>query len=326
MISRVADHCFWLGRYLERAESTARVLQVTQNLSLDAGLTPLQCWGPVVVVAGEEARFRSRFGDALGDGDLVQRYLAWDVEDPTSIRRSVSAARDNARSIRETVSLEAWEALNELHLWLAGTDAEARWRDDRHGFYGEVRRSCQLALGFVQGTMLHDDPYDFIVLGVMLERAAQTARILDVHHHALTDDALQVIETAVFLALLRACSGFEPFMRRSRGAITPGGVAAFLVLDGQFPRSIRFSIASARARLARIRPSDAIGRPGGESLERLRRLDAWIADQRAGAIAAGADLHRLLTRVVDDASVVCDAIGRELLGQLPGPAPAEAGQ
>jgi uncharacterized alpha-E superfamily protein len=327
VISRVADHCFWLGRYLERADSTARVLQVTRNLSLDAGLTSLQCWGPVVVVSGEEARFRSRFGGAVDDGELVQRYLTWDDEDPTSIRRSVAAARENARSIREAVSLEVWEAVNELHLWLAGAEAEARWRDDRHGFYREVRRSCQLALGFVQGTMLHDDPYDFIVLGVMLERAAQTARILDVHHHALTDvDALQVVETAVFLALLRACSGFEPFMKRSRGAITPGGVAAFLVLDTEFPRSIRFSIASAHARLERIRPAGAVGRPGGESLERLRHLDAWIGEQRAGALGAVTDLHALLTRVVDDSSAICDAIGRELLGQAPGPAPREAGQ
>lgn len=327
MISRVADHCFWLGRYLERAESTARVLQVTRNLSLDAGLPPLQCWQPVVVVSGEEERFRGRYQGGLDDGELVQGYLTWDVEDPTSIRRSVAAARENARSIRETVSLEVWEAVNELHLWLASPDAEARWRDDRHGFYREVRRSCQLALGFVQGTMLHDDPYDFIVLGVMLERAGQTARILDVHHHALGDSgAVQGVETALFLALLRACSGFEPFMKRSRAAIAPRDVAAFLVLDSEFPRSVRFSIAAARARLERIRPAGAVGRPGGESLERLRLLHAWIADLRASAIAAGADLHALLTRVVDDTSAICDAIGRELLGQPPGPAQREAGQ
>src|SRR5919206_564023 len=149
--------------------------------------------------------------------------------------------------------------------------AQARWRDDRHAFYRQVRRACQLALGFVQGTMLHDDPYDFIVLGVMLERAGQTARILDVHHHALTRVAAhQVLETAVFLALLRACSGFEPFMKRSRGAVTPLAVASFLVLDPEFPRSIRFASAIAHGRLERIRPAGAVGRPGGESLERLR--------------------------------------------------------
>jgi uncharacterized alpha-E superfamily protein len=318
LIARVADHCFWLGRYLERAESTARVLQVTRNLALDAGLPARRCWQPVVVVAGEEARFEGRFGPGCDDGEVVQRYLAWDDENAASIARSVAAARDNARSVREVVSLETWEVVNELHLWMGSPAAQERWRYDRHGFYRHVRRECQLALGFVQGTMLHDDPYDFIVLGTMLERAGQTARILDVHHHALTQaPAHQVLETALFLALLRACSGFEPFMKRSRGAVTPPAVAAFLVLDPDFPRSIRFAVEVAHGRLARIRPSGAVGRPGAESLERVRALDAWMIEQRAPAVGAGASLHELLTRVVDETAAICDAIGRELLGQAP---------
>lgn len=327
MISRVADHCFWLGRYLERAESTARVLQVTRNLSLDAALTPRQCWHPVVVVSGEEARFTARFGPALDDGELVQRYLTWDEENLVSIRRSVDAARQNARSIREVVSLETWEALNELHLWMARDATQARYREDRDGFYRHVRRACQLALGLVQGTMLHDDPYHFIVLGTTLERAGQTARTLDVHHHALTQLAMhQVVETAVFLALLRACSGFEPFMKRNRGPVTTLAVAAFLVLDPDFPRSIRFSVATACERLARLIPSGgAPGAPGAESLTRLRALDAWMALQRPAALEAGT-VHDLLTRVVDETSAICDAIGKELLGQAEAAEPAHPPQ
>jgi uncharacterized alpha-E superfamily protein len=315
MISRVADHCFWLGRYLERAESTARVLQVTRNLSLDAALTPRQCWQPVIVVSGEEARFAARFGPAIEDGEAVQRYLTWDEDNLCSIRRSIGAARENARSIREVVSLETWEALNELHLWISREATLSRYRDDRDGFYRHVRRACQLAMGLIQGTMLHEDPYHFIVLGTMLERVGQTARILDVHHHALTQLAThQVVETAVFLALLRACSGFEPFMKRNRGPITPLAVACFLVLDPDFPRSIRFSISSAYGRLERLRPVGAVGSPGAESLERLRALDTWVAAQRPAALESGS-IHDLLTRVVDESAAICDAIGRELLGQ-----------
>jgi uncharacterized alpha-E superfamily protein len=296
VISRVADHCFWLGRYLERAENTARVLQVTRNLSLDAALTPRQCWQPVVVVSGEEARFAARFGAGMDDGEAVQRYLSWDEENLCSIVRSIGAARENARSIREVVSLETWEALNELHLWISRDEARTRYRGDRDGFYRHVRRACQLAMGLLQGTMLHDDPYHFIVLGTMLERAGQTARLLDVHHHALTQLAThQVVETAVFLALLRACSGFEPFMKRNR-----------------------FSISGAYGRLEHMRPASEVGSPGAESLERLRALDTWIAAQRPAALEAG-PIHALLTRVVDESATICDAIGRELLGQ---PAPA----
>jgi uncharacterized alpha-E superfamily protein len=130
------------------------------------------------------------------------------------------------------------------------------------------------------------------------------------------------VQVAVFLALLRACSGFEPFMKRSRGPVTPLTVASFLVLDPEFPRSVRFSIETAYGRLERIRPAGAIGRPGAESLERLRLLDAWISQQRAGALEAGS-IHDLLTRVVDETAAICDAIGRELLGQAPAAAEAQ---
>ncbi len=328
MISRVADHCFWLGRYLERAESTARVLQVTRNLSLDAGLSARQCWFPVVVVSGEEGNFLGRFGaGGLADGEVVQRYLAWDEDNLCSIRRSLAAARENARSIREVVSLETWEALNEVHLWMGGAAAQALFRDDRHAFYRHVRQACGLVLGLIHGTMLHEDAFDFILLGLMLERAGQTARILDVHHHALTQlEMHQVVEAAVWLSLLRSCSGFEPFMKRNRGPITSLAVASFLVLDSDFPRSVRFSIGAAHQRLSRIRPPDDAGLPGEESLGRLRVLEIWIAGQRPEALEPGA-IHALLTHVVDETAGICDGIDRELLGHAPSvPSPAATAQ
>jgi uncharacterized alpha-E superfamily protein len=313
VISRVADHCFWLGRYVERAESTARVLQVTRNLSLDTSLTPRQCWLPVVIVSGEEQRFAARPEDGE-DGEVVQEHLTWDPENPASIRRSLAAARDNARSIREVVSLEAWQAVNELHLWMGSPEAGAMWRDDRDGFYAQVRRGCQLCSGLVDGTMLHGPPYHFIALGAMLERTGQTARTLDVHHHAITTLAAhRTVETAIFFALLRACSGFESFMKRNRGPITPLAVARFLVRDPDFPRSIRFAIAAAYRRLARIRPPEEVALPGGACLARLRALDAWIDAQELEE-GGGASIHELLTTVVDETAAICEAIGGELLG------------
>ncbi len=318
MIARVADHCFWLGRYVERAESTARVLQVTRNLALDTTLAPRQCWGPVVVASGEERRFA---GDP-GDGEAVQRHLTWEVDTPTSIRRSIAAARENARSMREIVSLEAWEAVNELHLWMSGPEARERWDEDRDGFYRRVRRSCQLAAGLVDATMLHDAPYHFIALGALLERAGQTARILDVGHHTLTSvGARREVEPALFFGLLRACSALEPFMKRNRGAITPLAVASFLFLAPDLPRSIRFAVSAAYRRLARIRPPGASGLPGARCVERLRRLDEWVAAQPASALV-GEEVHVSLTYVVDEASAICDVVGAELLGH----APAEAAQ
>jgi uncharacterized alpha-E superfamily protein len=324
MISRVADHCFWLGRYLERAESTARVLAVTRNLSLDAELAPRQCWLPVVIVSGEERPFLDRHGPAAAeDGERVQDYLTWDTGHGASIIRALAAARDNARSIREVVSLEVWETLNELYLWMHG-DATAEYRDDRHAFYRRIRQAVQGIQGIERGTMLQDDGLNFIELGVRLERAGQTARILDVHHHAFSQLRVNdVVETALWLSLLRACSGFEPFMKRHPGRATSEAVARFLVLEPQFPRSVRFCIGSAWERLSAIRPPDAAGLPGAGALARLRALLEW-SDRCEAQLDAGG-LHPLLTHVVDETTAICDLIGRELLGyeavSAPSPAP-----
>jgi uncharacterized alpha-E superfamily protein len=320
VISRVAEHLFWLGRYLERAESSARVCQVTRNLALDGELEGPQAWPPAVIVSGGEEQFRARHGaDAFADGERVQDWLTWESDNPSSIRRSVAAARENARSIREVVSLEAWEAVNELHLWMDGTGREA-WREDRHGFYRHVRQSVQLCLGVVHGTMPHDDAFDFILLGLMLERSNQTARILDVHHHALARrEAHQVVEVSLWLALLRACSGFEPFMKRYQGKASAATVALFLVLDARFPRSVAHALHLAGERLARVRGPHADRR--GKSLARLRSLEARVLDEAVQHIEEGR-LHELLTRVVDETHGICHEIGRELLGH---PTPDEAG-
>jgi uncharacterized alpha-E superfamily protein len=312
VISRVADHLFWLGRYLERTESTARVLQVTRNLALDGELVPRQCWHPAVIVSGEEAGFRERHGDAaLDDGEVVQEDLSWDERNLSSIVRSVAAARENARSIRDQVSLETWEAVNELHLWLARS-GRALWRDDRHGFYRHVRQAAQACGGVAHGTMSHDDALDFLLLGLALERAGQTARILDVQHHALSRmPAHQVVETALWLAVLRACSGFEPYMKKHQGRVSADSIARFLLLEQRFPRSVVHALHGASGRLARVRPATAEG--PARALTRLRNLEAFVVDEGPGAIEDGR-LHALLTRVVDESHEICEDLGRELFG------------
>jgi uncharacterized alpha-E superfamily protein len=331
MISRVADHCFWFGRYLERAESTARVLQVTATLSLDADLTPLQCWQPLVITAGEEERFVRLHGEqALADGEVVQEHLTFRQDVPVCLKRSVAAARENARSVRETISLEAWESINELHLWMQSPAAREEYTEHRYGFYRHVRRETQLCMGLLRGTMLYDTPLNFIWLGVVLERNGQTARILDVHHHAVTTAAPgeggmpTVLEVSLWLSLLRACYGFEPFMKSHRGTVTGQAVAQFLVFEPRFPRSIRHGLRRAREWLARIRPEKS-ALPALRSLERLRTLESWL-DERADGPLDAAALHELLTAVVDETHAACEEIGYELLGAPPPekPAPPQA--
>ena len=321
MISRVADHCFWFGRYVERAESTARLLAATVSLALDAELDPHQCWRPVIVVAGEESGFGTRCAEgkddhrAWGDGELVQRFMTWDEDNLVSLRRSVSSARWNARQIREVVSLEAWEAVNELHLWMSSHAATLEFQNQRDSFYRQVRKMTQLCLGLLRSTMLHDEPLDFIWLGVLLERVSQTARTLDVHHHAFTQlpHRHEVIETALWLSLLRSLSGSEPFMKKSQGGkVTAETVARFLIDEPQFPRSIAYCVHSSHDRLCAIRPPEEPDLPGAKTAARLAALDAWCAERRAGGKAAS--IHEVLTHVVDETHAVCDGLAEELLG------------
>jgi uncharacterized alpha-E superfamily protein len=319
VIARVADHCFWLGRYLERVDSTARVLHVTLHLALDAELSPERCWGPVLVVAGERPRFVSQYGEwSTGDGELVQRYMTWDESNWTSLLRSIGAARENARSIREVVSLEVWETVNELWVWVQSPAAREEYAENRYGFYRTVRRAAELCRGLFASTMLHDAPLDFIHLGMWLERTGQTARIVDVHHHALSvqGERSEVVETGLWLALLRSCSGFEPFMKRHRGRVSARAVAAFLVLEPGFPRSVRHAVSQALAHLCAIHPPSARDLPGGRSLARLTALDAWLGARAPETLHP---LHDLATYVVDETAAICDELGQELLGHAPPP-------
>ena len=257
MISRVADHCFWVGRYIERAESTARLLQVTRALAFDAELPPLHCWRPLVIVSGEYPEFSEHFGaDAAGNGDIVQRYMTWAPENPVSIRTSVRAAREGARSIREVLGHEIWQATNELYLWFASEEAA-------RGVRRTIATRCtatsaaatQLCLGLVRSTMLHDEPMDFLWLGVLLERIGQTARILDMHHH---------IQGAADGAAARCCrprSGCRccapaPASRRScareQGRVSREAAVSFLLFEARFPRSLRYCVRSALALSRRL--------------------------------------------------------------------------
>jgi uncharacterized alpha-E superfamily protein len=313
MISRIADHCFWFGRYIERAESTARGLVATRNLALDAELDPTQCWRPVLIVSGEEARFNEHEGPAAcADGERVERYMTWEEQNLSCLRSTINAARLNARAIRDVLSLEAFETTNELYLWIASPAAREEFNHNRFGFYRKIRQSCQLCLGLLRSTMLHDTPLDMIWLGVLLERVSQTARLLDVHHYAV-QDLEESTADAVWLSLLRACSGFESYLKRSHGKVTGLGVASFLFGEPQFPRSVHYCVRSSFERFCAIRPPAEAHLPGQETYTRFLALDTWLSQQMKAPLEL-AQLHELLTHVVNESSEICQGLATELFG------------
>jgi uncharacterized alpha-E superfamily protein len=318
MISRVADHCFWMSRYLERAENTARVLEVNQTLLLDFAVPLEQQWKPLLIISG----IHDMPGEA--DGESVQSYLTWEASNLASIFCSIAAARENARNIREVISTEAWERINFYYLWMQSAQARTLYHTDRSAFYSQIKRINPLITGISEGTMLHGEAWDFFQLGKYIERSSQTARILDVKYHILLPTPEHIgtpIDIAHWVAILMSCSGYEPFHKQRPGADPGIAVADFLIFDSIFPRSVRFCLGRCRSAAYAIsgRPP---GQPGNEAERALDGLVDWLNLIRIDDFVE-AGLHEALTSVINRIHGIGEAIHRTYFDQRASPAPAE---
>lgn len=315
MISRVAESCFWLTRYLERVDTLARLLEVNQAFQLDADLPSAERWRPLVVTAGAEEAFVERIGaDAIDDSEAVQFYLTWEEEEHSSIYSSLRWARENARTIRETMSVEMWESINDLWLWLTDRSAQRLYQNDRAAFYDHLCKQCMLFHGICYSTMLHEEPFVFMKLGRAVERSGQTARILDVKHHALGDapgERETTVDAAQWLAILRSCSAFEPFFKRSAHVLSGPAVARFLIFDRPFPRSVLHNLDRTRGLLTRLRAEEPPGtrRRSWDLLERFR--GQLIQMDIEDVVEWG--VHKTLTWIVDTNAELCEAIHKDYL-------------
>src|SRR6202008_2404997 len=168
----------------------------------------------------------------------------------------------------------------------------------------------QLILGLVRSTMLHEEPLSFLWMGVMLERAGQTARILDMHHHTMQQEsAHDIVQVALWLSLLRACSGAEAFMKKNQGRVTAQNMVAFLLFERSFPRSLYYCLQSAEGLLSRIWDSEQSLGTIHPSLVRSRALLEWLQGQPV-TLDVG-QIHPLLTRVVDETAAICSQVSHE---------------
>lgn len=298
MISRVAESCYWMQRYMERAETTARMLATTSTMRLD--VPGAQHWTSVLIVTGEHPSFVQRHaGVSTEDTDAVLEYLTWDPDCPVSIRSSLDAARENARTTRETISREAWEALNETWLWMASPRARRAYKSDAASFFGTVRDAGYRFRGATLATMLDDEPLRFLALGLWLERADQTARALDVKHHALGPTEAGARETAAdtvaWITTLLVCSAYEGYFKRHQGSVRGRRVARFLLQEERFPRSIAHCIERARGVLTEL-TSDP-GRPP-RALGILDQLRATTLEPEIDALLAQG-IHGHLTGLIE---------------------------
>ncbi|HMA46714.1 MAG TPA: alpha-E domain-containing protein [Frankiaceae bacterium] len=239
MLSRIAESLFWIGRYAERAEDTARILDVhVQRVLEDPWLHEQTAWRRLLAVMGVP--------EPAGEVDWqrITELLAYDPTSPSSICGALSAARENARGAREVVSSELWECLNATWLALPQEQGLGR-RLGPHVFFGYVRAGAAMLAGLVDATLPRDDGWRFLVLGRGLERVDMTARLLS---SCISEEAT----SKSWVALLHSCGAHEAYLRTYRRAVDASRVAEFLLLDRLFPRSVYWSLSLAERCLAEL--------------------------------------------------------------------------
>ena len=276
MLSRVANSIYWMCRYIERAENVARFISVNLNLLLDIPSEKGKHWESLLMTTGDQNLFENSCTDC-GQNEVI-RFLTFDRSYPNSIASCLAAARENGRSIREIISSEMWEHLNNFYLELMDRKCQTLALTDPHRFFKIIQMRSHLFTGLMDCTMSHGEAWNFARIGMMLERADKTSRILDVKYFMLLPNADLVnspIDNIQWTAVLKSASAFEMF-RKQHHQITPRNVADFLIFDRQFPRSIRHCVNKSKICLQRINAAGS-GSTRNAALNQLGRLEADLA-------------------------------------------------
>ena len=320
MLSRTADHLYWMARYTERAENTARMLGVSLQTSLlpqpKASVELL--WRGMLGICELQPQYDARFPSLAPQS--VMAFMASDPSNPSSICACLRAARENARAVRGALTTEVWETINST--WLEMRDQLYFAERDPSQFCEWVKHRSHLSRGVMIGTMLRDEALYFSRLGTFLERADNTARILDVRYHALAgqdasgasprtlEDGQEDLVFYHWAAVLRSVSAFEVYRKVYRDAITPARVADLLVLRPDMPRSLLSCVNEVVTNLEHVR--------NAHSRETERRAGQLRADLHYGHIDAilQEGLHAYLTSFLQRINELGDRISRDFLVPL----------
>jgi uncharacterized alpha-E superfamily protein len=280
MLSRIADSLYWMSRYLERAGNTARLVEINLVHLLEAedALPEAAQWRPLLSIGGSEEAYQARFDRSEVTAARTIQFMTRERGNPNAIRSSLRLARENARVVRDRISNEMWEAINEMWLRIdrlmerAGAERSPR-------LFAEVRNGVARFHGISTSTMMRGEGFGFYLLGTCAERADMTARILDVKYHLLLPDMAMVgspLDYYQWAALLKSLSAFEAYRRRYHAGLRPVDIAEFVLFERDFPRSLRCSVDRMEHALREI-GVDADDRPAAA----LRDLDAHLADATA---------------------------------------------
>ena len=238
MLSRVADSIYWMARYIERAENTARIVMVNANLVLDTpkGMSP--GWRPLITITGSEDLFDKNYDDSSERN--VVKFLTGDMNNPGSILSSLWFARENARIVRDVVPREAWEYINDVYLYAKGNLQSGLSQRARYDYLKRIIAGAQQITGMLAGTMSHDPAYDFLRIGRNLERAEMTIRIIDVRSASLLPHQAELtpFENIQWMSVLKSLSGYQMYRRHMQTRVRRPAVLKFLLQARDFPRAL----------------------------------------------------------------------------------------
>jgi uncharacterized alpha-E superfamily protein len=305
MLSRTADHLYWMARYIERAENIARLLDVSYRMSLLPQSDPRGYWGAVLGISGLEEGYRTEHGAITGPN--VLRFMVLDSGTPSSILACLRAARENAHAVRGTLTSETWETINATWLEARRMEPSALQGSDLTKFFEWVKLQSHLSRGVTVGTMLQDEAFHFIRLGTFLERADNTARILDFKFDELAPKAQPGRDYYEWGALLRSVSAFELYRKAYRDVITPVRVAELLILRDDMPRSLHACLNAVHEIVGMIRNDQS-----RETERRAGELHASLHYGRIDDIVAGG-LHDYLTNFLERVGDLGNRISQDFL-------------
>lgn len=254
LLSRVAENVYWSARYLERAEATARLVEVHSKLFLDLPRAAGLGWAPLLLVTGSADDVASPTEEA------VVRLLTADAGHPGSVRSCLAAARANLRLTRSVLPESAWEELNSLHLWVEQNAGHAVDRRTRLSWTTTVIRRCQMLAGLLNGVMSHDETWSFLEMGRHVERADMTTRVIDVQAGVFLGAGaaqLQPYADVIWSSVLRSLSAHQMFLRSSRTGVSGPEALRFLLRNPQFPRSVEHCLTAASRSLMELPFYDA---------------------------------------------------------------------
>ncbi len=314
MLSRTADHLFWMSRYTERAENTARMLDVNYQTSLLPQSTAVAQagWQGLLSISELSPAYTARHGEVTQRA--VMAFMVMDEDNPSSIISCLRAARENARAVRGTLTTEVWETQNQTWLEVRRMLASGEFERDPGQFFEWVKFRSHLSRGVTVGTMLMDEALHFMRLGTFLERADNTARLVDVKFHAVQSDFFgaataqdQEYDFYHWSAILRSVSGFEIYRKVYRDVISPERVADLLILRPDMPRSLHASLNEVVANLASV--------GNDQSVETQRRAGRLRAELQYGSIEEilATGLHAFLTQFLDRVNELGGHISRDFL-------------